>query len=146
MKCYDQGHEIHHFIVCVLHLYEMFCNYDSINLHQTCLFLSLVGWHDNKDIIVIRFCWNSYISYEFQVKFVWNVRISGWMYEVQPWPLIGQLAPTEALIGQGWASRWSAAKGPTGRTVWGQGSGSIGCTQSQPGPDYRLKSQSSSQP
>ena len=23
-----------------------------------------------KDIIVIRFCWNSYISYEFQVKFV----------------------------------------------------------------------------
>ena len=60
---------------------------------------------NNKVIIVIRFCWNSYISYEFHVKFVWNVRISGWMYQVQPWPLIGQLAPTEALIGQGWPGR-----------------------------------------
>ena len=75
-------------------------------IHCFCDILSRqAGAGVNKDIIVIRFCWNSYISYEFQVKFVWNVRISGWMYEVQPWPLIGQFAPTEALIGQGWPGR-----------------------------------------
>ena len=34
---------ITHLIECILHLYEMFCHYDSINLHQTCLFLSLVN-------------------------------------------------------------------------------------------------------
>ena len=43
LKSYDQGHEITHLIECILHLYEMFCHYDSINLHQTCLFLSLVN-------------------------------------------------------------------------------------------------------
>ena len=35
--------EITHLIECIFHLYEMFCHYDSINMHQTCLFHSLVN-------------------------------------------------------------------------------------------------------